>query len=383
MLDLLFWACAAASAAATAGLWISAAFAVGLLRRRARPAAAPSPMTMIKPIKGLEDELDANLESLAVSDPDGRLQILIAIESPADPAWTVAAAFAARHPGRDIELVETGPAGGRMGKTHNMIAALPRAKHERLVFSDADVQATPELLAETSRAFDDGCEAVFALPLHRRTPGLGGLLFEGAMNHSYLPAAALAWRLGILRPCAGAWMGFTAPALARAGGLEPLSREIAEDFALSRRVAACGLKAALLPTVVPLRESGTTFREALVHLAKWASIIRWSVPAFYAAVPLGTPGTTAAAACALAWALGAHQVAAAAVAAAAFGSRAVVAAVQDAAFGDGLGAPWRYAALALTDVGAMAFWASGFRRRIQWRGVRYRLSHGGRAEVLS
>ncbi len=383
MITALFWAALAAGGAATAALWFSAAFAVRLLRGGASEPCLLRPMTLVKPIKGLDEDLDANLESLVLSDLAGNCQILLALEAADDPAWPTARDFAARHAGRDVEIVLSGLPNGRMGKTHNMIAALRRAKHERIVFSDADVQASPRLLAETSRAFDEGSEAVFALPLHRRTPGWGGLLFEGAMNHSYLPSAALAWRLGVLRPCAGAWMGFTADALRRIGGLEPLAREIAEDYALSRAVATHGLRARLLPVVVRVRESGSSLSEALAHLAKWASIIHWSVPWLYLAVPVGAPGVMALAACALAAAGAGHPGAALIVAAAAFGSRAAVAAWQDAAFGDGLASPARYAALSLIDLGAMVFWLAGFRRRILWRGVRYRLSHGGRAEVLS
>src|SRR5579885_372105 len=118
MVEVLFWTALAATGAATAGLWTSALFAWGLLRPSARRLAGfSSPLTMIKPIKGLDDELDANLESIVASDPEGRLQIVIAIESADDPAWPAARAFADRHPGRDIEVLRAGPSGDRMGKT--------------------------------------------------------------------------------------------------------------------------------------------------------------------------------------------------------------------------------------------------------------------------
>ncbi|MDE2490822.1 MAG: hypothetical protein KGM24_08230, partial [Elusimicrobia bacterium] len=38
--------------------------------------------------------------------------------------------------------------------------------------------------------------------------------------------------------------------------------------------------------------------------------------------------------------------------------------------------------LAVADVGALAFVAAAFRRTVGWRGKRYRLSLGGRAEVV-
>jgi ceramide glucosyltransferase len=202
-------------------LLLQAACVAASVARFRRPRACPAAsrgFTLIKPVKGLDDLFEDNLESIAASDPGKALQTIVALESAEDPAHAAAKRFQARHPDRDIVVLLTGPSGGRMGKIHNMISALKAAKHDRVVFSDADVPATPGLVRETSLAFDEGCGAVFGLPVHARAGGAGGWLFMTAFNHFFCVPAALNYYAGRYRFCAGAWMAFTKEALAEAGG---------------------------------------------------------------------------------------------------------------------------------------------------------------------
>lgn len=373
-MEWVLWSLAAAVLVLLAGQWTC--LVVNLLHYRPGPAAGDPllPMTVIKPVKGLDDELRDNFEALVEADPRGALQILIAMETKDDPAYPVLAAWRDAHPDRDIELILTGESGSRMGKAHNMIEALPRAKRPRVLFSDADIRVTPELLAETSEAFRAGAEAVFAAPYHAPTRGLGGVFFQIAFNHGFTVALALAWRLGLLQSAAGAWMGYTKEALARAGGLEPHERHIADDYAVSRAVMRAGARVVLLRNSVRVNESGQSVLEAFEHLSKWMTIIRWSLPGVYFLVPLGSPGLLALA-CALlggGWGL---------VLAACL-SRALAGLVQDLAVA-GAAMPWYgYLVLGAADFGVPAFWLRGLRREIVWRGKRYRLYPGGRAEVL-
>ncbi|MDE2489987.1 MAG: glycosyltransferase, partial [Elusimicrobia bacterium] len=257
-------------------------------------------MTMIKPVKGLDDEFEAGLESLVASDPLKVLQTIVAFESEDDPAVPVARAFAAAHPDRDVTVAIVGPSGPRMGKIHNMIEALPLAERRFVLFSDADVRATPALLAESARAFSAGADAVYAMPYHADAAGLGGWIFQVAFNHAFCLPVALSYRLGRLRSFAGAWMGYTKEALERVGGLSPFANVIAEDFSLGLAAARAGLRQELLREPVRVSETGTSPGEAFAHVAKWASVIFWSWPAPVLLAPWASPVLLALAA--LAWA---------------------------------------------------------------------------------
>jgi ceramide glucosyltransferase len=326
-------------------------------------------MTLIKPVKGLEEGLRENFEAIPAADPEGRLQVIVAMEDAEDPAYPVMKAFAQAHPGR-VELVLAGPSGPRMGKAHNMAAALPKARHPYVIFSDADIRTTMELVRWTGRAFEEGSEAVFALPVHDRAPGLGGALFQIAFNHSFCLPAALSFRLTGLPFTAGAWMAYKRSTLDRLGGLEPFVHCIADDFSIGWAALRSGARARLLPVPVPLKETGSGAGEAFVHLVKWSRIIHWTTPLPYYLVPLVCPGP-------LALALGYWKLFALLAA-----SRTLVGLVQDAQLGSRMAWPV-YFFLGFSDLGTLIFWLSGLPRRIEWRGKRYRLSWGGRAEVIS
>lgn len=359
------------------GLWACLAASLRHFRSRLPAGGPPPPMTLIKPVKGLDEGLRANFESVVSSDPHARLQVLIAVESPEDPAYPVLCAFRDAHPDRDIELVLSGPSGPRMGKIHNMMAAYPKAKHPIVIFSDADIRTTPELVAETGERFDAGADACYALPYQDPEPGLGGVFFQIAFNHSFsLPAALFYAALG-MPFCAGAWMAYRRDVLDDVGGLGRFDRAIADDFAISWAVLRSGARGELLRTAVRVREECTGALDAFWHLVKWARIIRWTLPPAYFLVPLFLPSTLSLAW----WALGGGSAALAFFAVCSL-SRALVGLIQDLRLGSMM--PWwAYPALAFADVGTVVIWLCGLPRRISWRGKRYRLAWGGRVEVIS
>ena len=339
-------------------------------------------MTLIKPVKGLDDAMEESFRSIVAADPLNTLQVIVAIESEDDPACPVARAFAASHPDRDFTVAITGPSGARMGKTHNMIEALPRAKHEDVLFSDADTCITGPLLADAARAFSEGADAVYAMPYHAAAPGLGGLWFMIAFNHAFCVPVALSYRFGQLHAFAGAWMGYTKTALARVGGLERFEHAIADDYSLGAAARAAGLRQVLLREPVRVSETGTAAGEAFDHIAKWSSIIFWSFPSGYCFVVLANPVLQAWAALALAAAWRLPLALPLAAVAAALASRVLVGLLQDRWIG-GLRLPaWRYLLLVFADLGALAFVPLALRRTVRWRGKTYRLSRGGRAEVV-
>jgi ceramide glucosyltransferase len=365
------------------GLYASLAVSVYHFRRPpARPDAPLLPMTLIKPVRGADDGMRDNFEAIVDSDVGGALQIIIALESEADPAAAVAVTFAASHPDRDIRVLYTGPSHGRTGKTHNMIEAFEKAKHARVIFSDADIRTTPGLLRGTSRAFRDGYEAVFGVPYHVYVPDLGGWMFRVAFNHNFSIAAALCHHLGLFRFASGAWMAYTREVLERAGGLEPFAHHIADDFAMGDAVRRLGARSYLLHELVPVSETGTTVREAFWHLVKWCRISHSCVPGIYFGMALLNPGLIAIALWVLCETSQDRRWLGRGLLAAFLASRSLAAFLQDRLAARVRLPPWEYASLVVIDLGYLLFWAFGLPRRIDWRGVRYRLYAGGRGEVV-
>ncbi len=337
-----------------------------------------TPFTVIKPLRGADAGMLDNFRALLSADGERRLQFIFAMESAEDPAHPAAYAMVREFPEHDVLLVETGPSGRRTGKMHNMIEALKSAKHAHVVFSDADVFTTREVLEETSAAFASGAEAVFAAPYHLPSRGAAALWYQIAFNHFFTPAAALSYRLGFFRCFAGAWMGYSRAALEDIGGLEPLARKIADDYSLGSRVVAAGRRPVLLRSWVAVDEEGKTLVEAFSHLSKWYVMGWWTLPWLYLLFPLAVPGFIAG----MALAAGGPSALGIAFLAVLPLWRTAIGWAQDRwVYRNPM--PWPgYLLLGLSDIGMMLLWVSGFRRRLAWRGRVYRAASHGEAELV-
>jgi len=128
-----------------------------------RPDAFSRPrrISVLKPVCGIDDELEANLESFA-SIRVVRYEVIVSVADPRDPAIPIVEAVMARN--RHVRwkpVVGGSPAlerGNR--KIARLIAAMPHAVGDVIVISDSNVRVQPDDLARTMAAFGDpraGC----------------------------------------------------------------------------------------------------------------------------------------------------------------------------------------------------------------------------------
>ncbi len=366
------------------GLWASA---LATFRHFGRSELSSSStfaekMTLIRPIRGLNDGIREALESLAESDTQRRLEILIAMESSDDPAYPIAVGFSQYKKERNVSIILTGPSQGRMGKIHNMIEAFPKAKSPFVVFSDADAWASPALIRETARAFGSGYDAVFALPYFAEPKNAAEMSFAVALNHGFSTPAALSYYLFKFPFCAGAWMGFSKEVIEKIGGLQSFEKRIADDYSLGMAVSKSGGKHAFLNRPVFFRETTESVKDTFQHLSKWASIIHSCLPNLYFIAPLFSPTHAALLFLIFAWLTHGHIFAAWILFLATVSSRIVVGVIQDLRVARKIMPIYSYLGIPIFDLAATAIWLSGFRRTIQWRSKSYRLSPGCQAEVI-
>ncbi len=367
-----------------AGLW---ACAIATFRHFGRNSFSTNStfaesITLIRPIRGLNDGIREALESIAESDVCRRLEILIAMESSDDPAYPIAVEFSQYKKERNVSIILTGPSRGRMGKMHNMIEAFPKAKSLFVVFSDADAWASPALIRETARAFGSGYDAVFALPYYAEPRNAAEISFAVALNHGFSTPAALSYYLLKFPFCAGAWMGFSKKIIEKIGGLESFEKRIADDYALQMAVSKSGGKHVFLNRPVFFRETTKDVKDTLQHLSKWASIIHSCLPNLYFIAPVFSPTHAALFFLIFAWMTNQHVLAAAVLFILTILSRILVGIIQDLRVARKMMPFYSYLSIPVFDLAATGIWLSGFRRNINWRNKNYRLSPGCQAEVI-
>src|SRR5215470_18292986 len=95
------------------------------------------PMTVLKPLKGLDPELYENLASLCEQDY-GQFQVICGVADAADPSVAVVRQLQAAYPHVDIELVVDGRIYGTNYKISNLHNMYRHAKHDIIVLADSD-----------------------------------------------------------------------------------------------------------------------------------------------------------------------------------------------------------------------------------------------------
>jgi cellulose synthase/poly-beta-1,6-N-acetylglucosamine synthase-like glycosyltransferase len=106
-----------------------------------------SSLSMIVPLKGADVFTASHLKALVESVVDFPIKYLLTMESMNDPAFAVCQQVKEEHSDKDIRVVLSGPAIGRMGKQHNLAVATQQARYEAIGSMDADVLVEPDTLA--------------------------------------------------------------------------------------------------------------------------------------------------------------------------------------------------------------------------------------------
>ena len=264
------------------------------------PGAVRS-VSILKPVCGLDDELEANLVSFT------RLigvdyEVIVSAESWEDPAVPVVRKVMREHPQAPFRLVvDGGSARGVVNrKVERLIAAARVAKGDILFISDSNARMQPRDLHATVSLFrgpDVGCVSnVFR--------GAGAADLGAALESLHLasfvaPGAVLAASAGV--PCVvGKSMAITREALGAVGGFERFRTVLAEDQAIGVAIRRAGFAVALSPIVVDNVIVKRSIRRALDRQVRWNKIRFAFSRTTYTAELLLNPLVFAAAAFALA-----------------------------------------------------------------------------------
>jgi len=215
------------------------------------------PVTILKPVCGLEKHQRENLRSACVQDyPE--FQVVFSVQDAKDPALPLLYELQKEFGTERVTVaVETFRAGTN-GKINNMIGGLRHARHDALVISDSDVRLNPDYLktivAPLSKA-DVGCVCTFykaagADAWYEKIELL-------TLNADFITNVLFAHASGASRFCLGASAAIHRSTLEEIGGLEGLSDYLVEDYEMGRRVWERGKKVAIVPyfvdTIVDLK----------------------------------------------------------------------------------------------------------------------------------
>ncbi|HUB05694.1 MAG TPA: glycosyltransferase [Myxococcales bacterium] len=241
------------AAAAVGLLAILVEHAVTVWHVRGRPAAPSRPVSfsILKPLCGLDDELEANLELFAALEPPAD-ELLLGVRSADDPAYPVARAVAGRHADRVRVVVQRGEP-GLNAKVNQLVTLEREASREIVVVSDSNVRVRPGFLGELAAALEDPRVGLVASPIVGSQGGtLGSLMDRLHLASLVSPGMIAPKRLLGLDIVVGKTLALRRADLAALGGFAAFKDVLAEDFLLGRAIKerlGLAIRVARLPVV--------------------------------------------------------------------------------------------------------------------------------------
>ena len=259
-----------------------AVFATARFLRRAptAPSGLPS-VTILRPMKGLDPEADANLMSLCDQDYGGRVHIVLGADSEDDPSIAAARRLKAARPDREVTIVVDPTQHGTNRKLSNLINMAPRASGEIIVISDSDVRLPRNGLSALVGALQPDAGLAYALYRGRPTGNLWSRIAALDVNARFAASVVVGQALGA-HPVLGPTMAVRADALAKGGGFRRLQDVLADDFELGRMVREQGLSIVCPPMLIDHGFPERTLGELWRHELRWARTIRLLNPGGYA-----------------------------------------------------------------------------------------------------
>jgi ceramide glucosyltransferase len=333
-----------------------------------------APVTMLKPIYGLERSLERNLRS-ALSQDCLDYQVVMSVQRLDDPALPLLRRLEQEYGSERATVVAMKSEPVVNGKVQNLENGLSAARHNILVISDSDVFTPADYLTRITAPLRDEqigyvCTLYKGVDARRWYEQLELLTY----NAEFIPSTVFAYMTGASGLCLGASVALRRMTLEAVGGLASLADYLVEDYELGRRVLARGKRMVLVPYFVELTVDLDSANSWWRHQIYWDQNTRAARPVGFAASVL----TRAVPFALLYGAVRLFDPLGLIVLLAALMIRLGTAAGTAFLFRDhaGLRALWL---LPLRDLAGLLFWVLAMgKRRFVWRGYEFELARGGR-----
>jgi ceramide glucosyltransferase len=331
------------------------------------------PVSILKPIRGLDPDAYENLASFCRQDyPE--YEMIFCVDPGDETVIPVVEKLQRDFPEREIRVLL---GSGRVA-SNDKVAKLARmaaeARYETVVISDSDVRVRPDYLrAMTAPLREKGVGAVTCFYVHTDLATFADRLQTVGMMSDFYAGILVAWQLEGVKFALGPSIATTRSRLAGFGGYAAIENSPGDDLLVGRLIAEQGYEVKLLPYTVSTVSDFASMGDLLHKRMRWIVVMRHMRPWGHMGLLL-TQG--------LPWSLSAVAVhPTAAVAIGYLGTYFALRIAMTAMIGVyGLRRPGLWKEMILIpvwDAVAFGIWLASFSRSsIRWRGADYYIREG-------
>ena len=259
-------------------LYSSRLFFRSLKDRPAKNFDFAPPISILKPVRGLDPEAYENYASFCRQDYPN-YELIFCVGDFNDPAVPVLQKLMRDFPERQIRLLFGSGRSAINDKVAKLVRMVNEAENEFLVISDSDVRVEPNYLRTVVAPLRDskvGCVTCFYVSIHDET--LAQHLQSIGMYSDFYPGILVAQQLDGIKFTLGPTIVTTRSHLAGFGGYEAIENKPADDLLVGRLIAQQGLKVELLPYAVQTVPDYDSPRALFSKRLRWMTVMRHMRP---------------------------------------------------------------------------------------------------------
>lgn len=253
--------------------------AVRFLRERRRAwGVAHSfqpPVSILKPLKGMDPEIEQSLRSHCVQDYPA-YEIVFGVSDPEDPAVALVRKLQEEFPNCAIQLVVCERTLGTNIKVSNLAQMVGACRNEYLVVNDSDIRVAPDYLRRVVAPLADAKVGMVTC-LYRGIPErtIGSKLESLGISSDFTAAVLTARELeGGVHFGLGSTLAFRRADLDALGGFESVVEYLADDYELAHRMRQLGREVELSEVVVDTFLPRYSWKAFYDHQLRWARSVR-------------------------------------------------------------------------------------------------------------
>ncbi len=239
-------------------------------RSRVEPLDTYPPVSLLKPVKGLEDGLEGNLRALFEQVYPGAIEIIFASAERRDPGIALARRVALDYPEIPTRFAVSDPDYGLNPKVSNLIGAIEAARHDLVLQSDANVRPSPDYLRQVVTELTREQASLLSSIVVGVGEQSAGAALENLQLSAFMAPATM-WAATVPKvPCViGKSMLFRRGEIAELGGIDQFRNHLAEDFLIGRLLERMGRKVILSPTPIHNYNTHVSVDTFISRHARW------------------------------------------------------------------------------------------------------------------